>query len=202
MSEKIPNPSPNCKREFEEASSISVSLPLKKTKLDDDDDSSDSHDVVVFANPSSSSSSVSSSTPSGSDECSVTSAGQENELSSSISSGCFSSESKEIAKNSSTFVSDLEAHQISENETSTIINSNFRKETSPVSEALGETTTEMKSSSSASKKTPTPAEIDNFLSELEEKNDEKQKKFIEKYNFDIVNDKPLEGRYKWDRFKP
>lgn len=55
-----------------------------------------------------------------------------------------------------------------------------RKETSPVSDGLEETTTEMKSSS-ASKKTPTPAEIDEFLTELEEKEDEKQKKFIEKW---------------------
>ena len=23
-----------------------------------------------------------------------------------------------------------------------------------------------------------------------------------RYNFDIVNDKPLQGRYKWDRVKP
>ncbi|KAG7631797.1 Cyclin-dependent kinase inhibitor [Arabidopsis suecica] len=113
------------KRELaEEASSTSFS-PLKKTKLNDSSDSSpDSHDVIVFAV---SSSSVASSAALASDECSVTIAGEESDQSSSISSGCFTSESKEIAKNSSSFGVDLEDHQIeTETETSTFITSNFR----------------------------------------------------------------------------
>ncbi|KAG7577822.1 Cyclin-dependent kinase inhibitor [Arabidopsis thaliana x Arabidopsis arenosa] len=185
----------------EEASSTSVSPLNKKTKLNDSSDSSpDSHDVIVFA---ASSSSIASSAALASDECSVTTAGEENDQSSSISSGCFTSESKRIAKNSSSFGVDLETHEIkTETETETFINNNFRKETSPVSEGLGETTTEMESSSATERKqpkvskTPTPTEIEDFFSELE--NDSK-KRFIEKYNFDIVNDEPLEGRYKWDR---
>ncbi|EOA31461.1 hypothetical protein CARUB_v10014646mg [Capsella rubella] len=200
------------KRELEEEedSNTRVSSPLKKRKLDDaSDSSSDSHhednDVVFVAASSSSSSShsVDSSAALASDECSATSTAEENDQSSSsISSGCcFTNQSKEIAKNRSTFVTDLEAHQISETETktSTLINSNFR-ETSPVSEGLGETTTEMESSSAAEvRKTPTPAEIEGFFSELENEADDKKKQFIEKYNFDIVNDEPLQGRYKWDR---
>nr|BAF01170.1 hypothetical protein [Arabidopsis thaliana] len=191
------------KRELaEEASSTSFS-PLKKTKLNDSSDSSpDSHDVIVFAV---SSSSVASSAALASDECSVTIGGEESDQSSSISSGCFTSESKEISKNSSSFGVDLEDHQIeTETETSTFITSNFRKETSPVSEGLGETTTEMESSSATKRKqpgvrkTPTAAEIEDLFSELESQ-DDKKKQFIEKYNFDIVNDEPLEGRYKWDR---
>ncbi|CAE5967805.1 unnamed protein product [Arabidopsis arenosa] len=184
----------------EEASSTSVSPLNKKTKLNDSDSSPDSHDVIVFA---ASSSSIASSAALASDECSVTTAGEENDQCSSISSGFFTSESKEIAKNSSSFGVDLETHEIkTETETSTFITSNFRKERSPVSEGLGETTTEMESSSATERKqpkvskTPTPTEIEDFFSELE--NDSK-KRFIEKYNFDIVNDEPLEGRYKWDR---
>jgi hypothetical protein len=172
------------KRELaEEASSTSFS-PLKKTKLNDSSDSSpDSHDVIVFAV---SSSSVASSAALASDECSVTIGGEESDQSSSISSGCFTSESKEIAKNSSSFGVDLEDHQIeTETETSTFITSNFRKETSPVSEGLGETTTEMESSSATKRKqpgvrkTPTAAEIEDLFSELESQ-DDKKKQFIEK----------------------
>ncbi|CAH8261024.1 unnamed protein product [Arabidopsis lyrata] len=185
------------KRELEEEATSTSVLPLnKKTKLNDSDSSPDSHDVIVFA---ASSSSVASSAALASDECSVTTAKEENDQCSSISSGFFT----RIAKNSSSFGVDLETHEIkTETETSTFINNKFRKETSPVSEGLGETTTEMESSSATERKqpkvskTPTPTEIEDFLSELENDN---KKRFIEKYNFDIVNDEPLEGRYKWDR---
>ncbi|KAG7582513.1 Cyclin-dependent kinase inhibitor [Arabidopsis suecica] len=182
----------------EEASSTSVSPLNKKTKLNESDSSPDSHDVIVFA---ASSSSIASSAALASDECSVTTAGEENDQCSSINSGFFTSESKRIAKNSSSFGVDLETHEI-KTETETFINNNFRKETSPVSESLGEATTEMESSSATERKqpkvskTPTPTEIEDFFSELENDN---KKQFIEKYNFDIVNDEPLEGRYKWDR---
>ncbi|KAJ0249130.1 Cyclin-dependent kinase inhibitor 6 [Hirschfeldia incana] len=176
---------PNCKRD-PEASSESISpLTKKKKKLDDD-----SHGVVVVAVPSPSSAE-------GGD--SVTSAGEDDDDKSSII--CLSSESYEIAKTSPTVAAvDLqeEDHQLAETETSTSITSSIRKEVNP---AVGEIT-EMESSTSAQKspgvsKIPTPGEIEEFLSELEDKD---QKRFIEKYNFDIVNDKPLQGRYKWDRF--
>ncbi|KFK39247.1 hypothetical protein AALP_AA3G219700 [Arabis alpina] len=170
----------------EEALSISVSPLTKKKKLDDS--TTDSHVV-----------------DSASGGCSVTSAGEDDEQSSSLSSGCFSNE---IATNNPAFVVDLEAHQKSETETETLtlVSNDFRKERNPVTLALGETT-EIESSSATEKrddrktspevrKTPTPAEIEDFFSELE--NDDNQKRFIEKYNFDIVNDKPLEGRYKWE----
>lgn len=237
------------KRELaEEASSTSFS-PLKKTKLNDSSDSSpDSHDVIVFAV---SSSSVASSAALASDECSVTIGGEESDQSSSISSGCFTSESKEIAKNSSSFGVDLEVNfqnQITplylnrfnqtifsvfvlifyfrfcvsgssnrnRNRNLNIHHQQFqvhnlfvspppqirrsidfillgdffsvfygRKETSPVSEGLGETTTEMESSSATKRKqpgvrkTPTAAEIEDLFSELESQ-DDKKKQFIEK----------------------
>ncbi|KAE9622158.1 hypothetical protein Lal_00032807 [Lupinus albus] len=41
---------------------------------------------------------------------------------------------------------------------------------------------------------PTAQEIDEFFAHAERK---QQAMFIEKYNFDIVNDVPLKGQYKW-----
>ncbi|KAK6805736.1 hypothetical protein RDI58_003521 [Solanum bulbocastanum] len=63
-------------------------------------------------------------------------------------------------------------------------------------------TTTKKSSSSASaprkqpsaSKVPPEAEIEEFFSTAEKR---EQKRFAEKYNYDIVKDAPLEGRYQW-----
>ncbi|KAG2271454.1 hypothetical protein Bca52824_066009 [Brassica carinata] len=160
-----------------ELSSITSVSPRKnkKTKKLDDSSSSDSH-VVVLAVPSPSIASSAASSSQASDE-----------KSSSISSDCFSTESNETVRNNPTSGVDLE---------------------DTVSEALGETT-ETESSSALKRdnkppeasKIPTAEEIEAFLSELEG-GDDKQKRFIEKYNFDIVNDKPLQGRYMWDRLNP
>ncbi|KAE8691990.1 Cyclin-dependent kinase inhibitor 4 [Hibiscus syriacus] len=43
---------------------------------------------------------------------------------------------------------------------------------------------------------PTVHEMDEFFSIAEE---EQQRQFIQKYNFDPVNDKPLPGRYEWEK---
>ncbi|KAJ4872464.1 Cyclin-dependent kinase inhibitor 6 [Raphanus sativus] len=183
MSERDPNRKRDAKEL--EASSASVSLLKKKKKLDDDSSTDYSHGVVL-AIPSPS---VASSDDSSRGGCSDNSAGEDDDKSSII---CLSTESK---RSTPTVAVDLQAHQISDTETSTSITS--RKAVNPVSEeALGETTEMESSSSSAQKvsKSPTPGDIEEFLSELENKD---QKRFIEKYNFDIVNDKPLQGRYKW-----
>ncbi|XP_061367143.1 cyclin-dependent kinase inhibitor 7 [Gastrolobium bilobum] len=45
-------------------------------------------------------------------------------------------------------------------------------------------------------KTPPEAEIEEFFAMAEKY---EQKRFAEKYNFDIVRDMPLEGRYQWVR---
>ncbi|KAG5010755.1 hypothetical protein AAZX31_07G194800 [Glycine max] len=45
-------------------------------------------------------------------------------------------------------------------------------------------------------KTPPKAEIEEFFAMAEKY---EQKRFTEKYNFDIVRDLPLEGRYQWVR---
>uniref|UniRef100_M1CFI0 Cyclin-dependent kinase inhibitor n=1 Tax=Solanum tuberosum TaxID=4113 RepID=M1CFI0_SOLTU len=68
-------------------------------------------------------------------------------------------------------------------------------------------TTTKKSSSSASalrkqpsaSKVPPEAEIEEFFSAAEKC---EQKRFAEKYNYDIVKDAPLEGRYQWVSLKP
>uniref|UniRef100_A0A2P2IRS8 Uncharacterized protein MANES_15G052700 n=1 Tax=Rhizophora mucronata TaxID=61149 RepID=A0A2P2IRS8_RHIMU len=46
---------------------------------------------------------------------------------------------------------------------------------------------------------PTAQEMDDFFAGAEQ---EQQRQFIEKYNFDPVNDKPLAGRYKWEKLDP
>ncbi|GMY26831.1 cyclin-dependent kinase inhibitor 5-like [Fagus crenata] len=46
---------------------------------------------------------------------------------------------------------------------------------------------------------PTTQEINEFFQSVEE---EQQKEFMEKYNFDPVNEKPLPGRYIWERIDP
>ncbi|PIN11555.1 hypothetical protein CDL12_15838 [Handroanthus impetiginosus] len=46
---------------------------------------------------------------------------------------------------------------------------------------------------------PNAQEVEEFLAKAEKKQIER---FIEEYNFDPVNEKPLKGRYKWEEFKP
>ncbi|GFY81668.1 cyclin-dependent kinase inhibitor family protein [Actinidia rufa] len=46
---------------------------------------------------------------------------------------------------------------------------------------------------------PTAREMDDFFTGAEE---QQQKQFVEKYNFDLVNDKPLPGRYEWTKLDP
>ncbi|KAL2506455.1 Cyclin-dependent kinase inhibitor 3 [Abeliophyllum distichum] len=46
---------------------------------------------------------------------------------------------------------------------------------------------------------PTSGEMDEFFAGEEK---QQQTQFIEKYNFDPVNDKPLPGRYEWLKLKP
>ncbi|CAA2986495.1 cyclin-dependent kinase inhibitor 7-like isoform X2 [Olea europaea var. sylvestris] len=51
----------------------------------------------------------------------------------------------------------------------------------------------------AEEKMPSEAELEEFF-EAEEKL--QQKRFAEKYNYDIVKDVPMEGKYQWVRLKP
>ncbi|KAI5439261.1 cyclin-dependent kinase inhibitor 7 [Lathyrus oleraceus] len=52
---------------------------------------------------------------------------------------------------------------------------------------------------SSPKKTPTEYELEEFFAAAEK---DIQKKFQEKYNYDILKDVPLEGRYEWVQLKP
>ncbi|XP_022762330.1 cyclin-dependent kinase inhibitor 7-like isoform X2 [Durio zibethinus] len=116
-------------------------------------------------------------------------------------SRCSSNESWDIVKDSLRFV-DLGAKSF-ETEISTCININKFKETSPLSELCGDSEME----SPEKKPPPSPAKppnmpsqtvIDEFFSVAEKY---EQKRFEEKYNYDIVKDVPLDGRYQWVRLK-
>ncbi|KDP39379.1 hypothetical protein JCGZ_01136 [Jatropha curcas] len=61
------------------------------------------------------------------------------------------------------------------------------------------TETHRRIQNSAHRHIPTSLEMDEFFARAEE---EQQRQFIEKYNFDPVNDKPLPGRYEWEKLDP
>ncbi|KAF8096665.1 hypothetical protein N665_0304s0029 [Sinapis alba] len=128
----------------------------------------------------------------------------ERTLSSSSSSSSLSYSGEEDHQSSSvTRLPFLDLEQISETEISSLITINFRR-TQQGSEILGETA-EMDSSAKKTEtrekkeKAPTQAELDDFFSAAERF---QQKRFTDKYNYDIVNDTPLEGRYEWVSLKP
>ncbi|XP_071717189.1 cyclin-dependent kinase inhibitor 7-like [Rutidosis leptorrhynchoides] len=120
---------------------------------------------------------------------------------------------------SSSFESDLSLDLKAElrSETSMCSNAGFSKETSASSEIICLDSSEMESSSTLKKKPkaksaavschksvtvsncPTDAEINEFFAIAEKK---EQKRFMDKYNYDIVNDVEMEGRYQWVRLKP
>ncbi|XP_021289807.1 cyclin-dependent kinase inhibitor 7-like isoform X2 [Herrania umbratica] len=121
----------------------------------------------------------------------------------SSASRCSSNESCDIVNDSFRFV-DLEAKSF-ETEISTCININKFRETTPLSELCGDSdemeSPEKKPPPSPSKppKKPSQEEIDEFFSFAEKY---EQKRFAEKYNYDIVKDVPLDGRYQWVRLMP
>ncbi|CAF2081619.1 BnaA06g37540D [Brassica napus] len=96
---------------------------------------------------------------------------------------------------------DLEGEQqISETEVSSLITISFsRAQGSPSSEMDSATTTKTERQEKKAKAPPTQAELDDFFSAAERG---QQKRFSDKYNYDIVNDTPLEGRYEWVSLKP
>ncbi|XP_050291696.1 cyclin-dependent kinase inhibitor 7-like [Quercus robur] len=91
----------------------------------------------------------------------------------------------------------------SEVETSTYSCYRERRETTPSSEL--ESTARPTPASTRRRSTveksimPTESELEEFFSAAEK---DLQKRFKEKYNYDIVKDAPLEGRYEWIRLKP
>lgn len=61
------------------------------------------------------------------------------------------------------------------------------------------TATNRRARSAAQRNIPTTREMEEFFLSAEQK---QQRLFTEKYNFDIVNDSPLSGRYEWMKVKP
>ncbi|GMJ05604.1 hypothetical protein HRI_004229600 [Hibiscus trionum] len=120
------------------------------------------------------------------------------EMCSSLSSGDDSSASNEscdFVMCSLRFV-DLKAKSF-ETEISTCINVNkFSAETTPTIEPIGDSE---ETASPHRKKPPSQVEIDEFFAVAEKY---EQVRFAEKYNYDIVKDVPLDGRYQWIRLKP
>ncbi|GFP84558.1 cyclin-dependent kinase inhibitor 7 [Phtheirospermum japonicum] len=108
--------------------------------------------------------------------------------------------------------SDLES-EVFETEISTCIDRVFREAT-PTSELYGDSEQVLLQSLSTPKKksssppanprrkivesTPSAAELDEFFAAAEKYD---RKRFVEKYNYDIVKDVPLEGKYQWVRLQ-
>ncbi|ERM97131.1 hypothetical protein AMTRI_Chr04g185540 [Amborella trichopoda] len=106
--------------------------------------------------------------------------------------------------------------QISLEENNTMVENNReRRETTPCSNPLAESdahdSTEIPAEiqitrcfsgckpSEISGKSPPTAEIEEFFAMVER---EEQRRFSEKYNYDVVKDEALCGRYEWVRLKP
>ncbi|XP_059433431.1 cyclin-dependent kinase inhibitor 7-like [Corylus avellana] len=111
---------------------------------------------------------------------------------------CSSNESSEVVRDNLRLL-DLEAKSF-ETVDSTYINRKFSTVTTTSSE-LCEDSDEMDSLATKppAAQTPPKAEIEEFFAKAEKY---EQKRFAEKYNYDIVKDVPLEGRYQWFRLKP
>uniref|UniRef100_A0A2N9H7J1 Cyclin-dependent kinase inhibitor n=1 Tax=Fagus sylvatica TaxID=28930 RepID=A0A2N9H7J1_FAGSY len=120
---------------------------------------------------------------------------------------CSSNGSSELAEEENFNFADLQDDS-AEVETSTYSCCRERRETTPSSELRAEPDdlestarpTEANSRPrSTVEKMPTESELEEFFAAAEK---DVQKRFAEKYNYDIVKDIPLEGRYEWVRLKP
>ncbi|KAK4840341.1 hypothetical protein QYF36_006253 [Acer negundo] len=106
---------------------------------------------------------------------------------------------------------DLEEDTSVEVETSTYYSCRERREATSSSSEVGAESESEELDSTAKKseanslprstveKMPTDVEIEQFFVKAE---NQLQKEFAEKYNFDIVKEDPMEGRYEWIRLKP
>ncbi|GER42194.1 cyclin dependent kinase inhibitor family protein [Striga asiatica] len=124
--------------------------------------------------------------------------------------------SSDVAKKGSSDLEDVDLQsKVVEKEISTSTGRIFSGEPSPTSEFYGDSEqVSLQSVSMAKSKkltppsisrrkiatySPPPAELEEFFAAAE-KHD--QKRFLEKYNYDIVRDVPLEGKYQWVRLHP
>ncbi|KAK6152724.1 hypothetical protein DH2020_012363 [Rehmannia glutinosa] len=123
-----------------------------------------------------------------------------------LASCCSSNGSSELAEGSSKFV-DLEdevnVEFFATSAGGDSLDCTERRGTTPLDEAQAESG-ELESTarpresnsrrSSTAEKMPSDAELEEFFAAAEK---DLQKQFIDKYNYDIVKDQPLEGRYDW-----
>ncbi|KAL4615471.1 hypothetical protein ACB092_07G127200 [Castanea dentata] len=114
---------------------------------------------------------------------------------------CSSNESSEFVRDGFRLM-DLEAKSF-ETVDSTYINNNNKFREGTPSSSLCVDSDEMDSPAATKNhppaKMPPKEEIEAFFAAAEKY---EQKRFAEKYNYDIVKDVPLEGRYQWVRLKP
>ncbi|XP_073157342.1 cyclin-dependent kinase inhibitor 6-like [Henckelia pumila] len=120
-----------------------------------------------------------------------------------LASCCSSNGSSQLAKGSTDFV-DLEENE--EFLATSGGNLEERRETTPSSEVraeLGELEStampcdpNFRRRSISAEKMPSEVELEEFFSAAETK---LHKQFMDKYNYDILKDEPLEGRYEWVR---
>ncbi|XP_044469426.1 cyclin-dependent kinase inhibitor 1-like [Mangifera indica] len=126
-----------------------------------------------------------------------------------VSTSCCSSNGSSEEVNGITKFADLEDESV-DVETSTYHGCRERRESTPsckveaaVSESQDSTAKPSSEANSHHKSTlekmPSESEIDEFFAEAEKK---LLKQYSEKYNFEFVKEKPMEGRYEWVRLKP
>ncbi|KAH7835288.1 hypothetical protein Vadar_024718 [Vaccinium darrowii] len=128
-------------------------------------------------------------------------------------SRCSSNDSSELATKRELKSVDLKVESYAkgyETEISKLVKCRFSRETTPSSEISADTD-ELESSTATKPPAaslrrrnpvtnmPPAAEIEAFFSAAER---DDQKRFAEKYNYDVQKDVPLEGRYQWVRLKP
>ncbi|XP_052205312.1 cyclin-dependent kinase inhibitor 7-like [Diospyros lotus] len=120
---------------------------------------------------------------------------------------CSSSASSDVANNMFNVV-DLEEENVPIQTSTCSFNSDERRETTASSEVqvesgdLESTARPSEANSrrrSSAAKMPSEIELEEFFAAAEK---DLQKRFREKYNYDIAKDVPLEGRYEWVRLKP
>nr|GMC83349.1 cyclin-dependent kinase inhibitor 7-like isoform X2 [Ipomoea batatas]GME21429.1 cyclin-dependent kinase inhibitor 7-like isoform X2 [Ipomoea batatas] len=126
----------------------------------------------------------------------------------SVTSRCSSCESSDVAKN----ILDLKG-EVFETDDTAHCNGRLSRETTPTTELRRDSVTEMESSSTtknvsmaatspqkpSTMEMPSAEEIEEFFSAAEKY---EQERFKQKYNYDVVKDVPLEGRYEWVPLKP
>ncbi|XP_030942586.1 cyclin-dependent kinase inhibitor 7-like isoform X2 [Quercus lobata] len=114
---------------------------------------------------------------------------------------CSSNESSEVVRDGFSLI-DLAKSFETVDSTTYINNNNKFREATPLS-SLCVHSDEMDSPAATKNhppaKMPPKEEIDDFFAFAEKR---EQKRFAENYNYDIVKDVPLEGRYQWIPLKP